>query len=158
MWSREQWFDRRQRGVKEKMISILDSKGHGADMRTTWALLAPDGPHVGPMNRGIKDKIWLLKIHQVQTTLSSYLASWWPMVLVCMALTYARGSAKTASNHKPYTPFAKSNGRFFSDTKINMMLSSNLYDFWWVHKMYVTVHFMCKIYWPVASTRSAPGF
>ena len=28
-----------------------------------------------------------------------------------------------------YTPFAKTNGRFFSDTKINMMPLSNLYDF-----------------------------
>ena len=45
-----------------------------------------------------------------------------------------------------YTPFAKSNGRFFSDTEINMMPSSNLYDFWLVHKMHVAVHFMCKIY------------
>ena len=27
------------------------------------------------------------------------------------------------------TPFAKSNGRFFSDTKINMIPSSDLYDF-----------------------------
>ena len=57
-----------------------------------------------------------------------------------------------------YTPFAKSNGRFFSDTKINMMASSNLHDFWWVHKMHVTVHVMCKIYWIFALTRTAPGF
>ena len=28
-----------------------------------------------------------------------------------------------------YTPFDKSNGRFFSDTKINMMPLSNLYNF-----------------------------
>ena len=33
----------------------------------------------------------------------------------------------------------------FSDTKINMMPSSNLYDFWWVHKMHASVHFLCKI-------------
>ena len=46
-----------------------------------------------------------------------------------------------------HTPFAKSNGRFFSETSINMMPSSNLYDFWWVHKMYASVHFLCKIYW-----------
>ena len=57
-----------------------------------------------------------------------------------------------------HTPFAKSNGRFFSETKINMLPSSNLYDFWWVHKMHVSVHFVCKIYWFFALTRSAPGF
>ena len=45
-----------------------------------------------------------------------------------------------------YTPFAKSNGRFFSETKISMMPSSNLYDFWWVHKMHASVHFLCKIH------------
>ena len=27
-----------------------DSKVHGANMGPTWVLLAPDGPHVGPMN------------------------------------------------------------------------------------------------------------
>ena len=27
-----------------------DSKIHGVDMGPTWVLLAPDGPHVGPMN------------------------------------------------------------------------------------------------------------
>ena len=62
------------------------------------------------------------------------------------------------ASHKCNTPFAKSNGRFFSDTKINMMPSSNLYDFWWVHKMHASVHFLFKIYWLLALTRSAPGF
>ena len=39
-----------------------DSKLHGANMGPTWVLLAPDGPHVGPMNlaiRGVKDVIFL---------------------------------------------------------------------------------------------------
>ena len=31
-----------------------DSKGHWANMGTTWVLLAPDGPHVGPMNLAIR--------------------------------------------------------------------------------------------------------
>ena len=58
---------------------------------------------------------------------------------------------RQATSHYPSqcwprsTPFAKSNGRFFSDTKMNMMPSSNLYDFWWVHKMHVTVHFVQNI-------------
>ena len=43
---------------------VLDSKIHGATMGPTWALLVPDGPHVGLMNlafRGIYDKlcIWM---------------------------------------------------------------------------------------------------
>ena len=45
------------------------------------------------------------------------------------------------------TPIDKSNGRFFSDAKINMMPSSNLHDFWWVYWMHVRVHFPCQIYW-----------
>ena len=31
-----------------------DSKVHGANMGPTWVLLAPDGPHVGPMNFAIR--------------------------------------------------------------------------------------------------------
>ena len=30
---------------------------HGANMRPTWVLLAPDGPHVGPMNLAIRDML-----------------------------------------------------------------------------------------------------
>ena len=30
-----------------------DSKVHGANMGPTWVLLAPDGPHVGPINFAI---------------------------------------------------------------------------------------------------------
>ena len=36
---------------------------------------------------------------------------------------------RTAGKLKSSTPFAKSNGRFFSDVKTNMMPLSNLYDF-----------------------------
>ena len=32
----------------------LDSKDHGANMRPTWVLSAPGGPHVGPMNLTIR--------------------------------------------------------------------------------------------------------
>ena len=31
-----------------------DSKVHGTNMGTTWALPTPDGPHVGPMNLAIR--------------------------------------------------------------------------------------------------------
>ena len=32
-----------------------DSKVHGTHMGPNWVLSAPDGPHVGPMNRAIRD-------------------------------------------------------------------------------------------------------
>ena len=41
-----------------------DNKVHGTNMGPTWALSAPDGPHVGPMNLAIRvwfrigDKPW----------------------------------------------------------------------------------------------------
>ena len=34
--------------------TYLDSKVHGANMGPTWVLLAPDGPHIGPMNLAIR--------------------------------------------------------------------------------------------------------
>ena len=34
-----------------------NSKDHGANMGPTWVLSAPDGPHVGPMNLAIGDRI-----------------------------------------------------------------------------------------------------
>ena len=40
-----------------------DSKVHGANMRPTWVLSAPDGPHVGPMNIGIWLKANIVLIH-----------------------------------------------------------------------------------------------
>ena len=36
-----------------QLKGIPDSKVHGANMGLTWVLLAPDGPHVGPMNLAI---------------------------------------------------------------------------------------------------------
>ena len=49
---------------------------------------------------------------------------------------------KTENTH---TPFAKSNGRFFSDTKINMIPLSNLYDFGGCIK-YIQVFIFCAKY------------
>ena len=34
-----------------------DSKVHGANMGPTWVLLAPDGPHVGPINLAVRELI-----------------------------------------------------------------------------------------------------
>ena len=38
-----------------------DSKIHGANMRPTWDLSAPDGPHDGPMNLAIRE--WTAEHH-----------------------------------------------------------------------------------------------
>ena len=35
-----------------------DNKVHGANMRPTWVLSAPDGPHIGPMNLAVRVLIW----------------------------------------------------------------------------------------------------
>ena len=42
-----------------------DSKDHGANMGPIWVLSTPDGPHVGPMNRAIREldaqlsRVWM---------------------------------------------------------------------------------------------------
>ena len=46
---------------------IPDSKVHGANMRPTWVLSAPDGPHVGPMNLAIRDDSALRLFYVLQT-------------------------------------------------------------------------------------------
>ena len=68
---------------------------------------------------------------------SHYLSQCWPRFLPPYSVT---------------TPFDKSNGRFFSDVKIDMMPSPNLHDFWSVYWMHVHVHFPCKTYWPFGLT------
>ena len=40
--------------TKHKEIAYPDSKVHVANMGPTWALSAPDGPHIGPMNLAIR--------------------------------------------------------------------------------------------------------
>ena len=37
--------------------SIPDIKVRGANMRPTWVLSAPSGPHIGPINLAIRDII-----------------------------------------------------------------------------------------------------
>ena len=43
------------------MDSYPDSEVHGAKMGPTWVLLAPDGPHIGPVNLAI----WVVMPHDV---------------------------------------------------------------------------------------------
>ena len=54
-----------------KFSNIPDSKVHGANMRPTWVLSAPDGPHVGPMNLAIRDMLLKMIYHLPQLVLWS---------------------------------------------------------------------------------------
>ena len=40
--------------IKPTLCLVPDSKVHGANIWPTWVLLAPVGPHVGPMNLAIR--------------------------------------------------------------------------------------------------------
>ena len=40
-----------------QLLNNRDSKVHGASKGPTWVLSAPDGPHVGPMNLAIRERI-----------------------------------------------------------------------------------------------------
>ena len=44
-----------------RMYKYPESKVHGTNMGPTWVLLAPDGPHVGPMNLalGVGDIVYI---------------------------------------------------------------------------------------------------
>ena len=47
-----------------------DNKVYGANMGPTWVLLAPDGPHVGPMNLAIREHRHIaLMEHEKETVL-----------------------------------------------------------------------------------------
>ena len=41
---------------------IPDNKVHGAHVGPTWAMSAPDGPYVGPMNFAIWDVLHIMDI------------------------------------------------------------------------------------------------
>ena len=41
--------------IADAYNKLPDSKVHGANMGPTWVLSAPDRPHVGPMNRAIRE-------------------------------------------------------------------------------------------------------
>ena len=43
--------------MRRRMLHNPDSKVHGANMKPTWVLSAPDGPHVGPMNLAIREDL-----------------------------------------------------------------------------------------------------
>ena len=44
--------------------TVPDSTVHGAIMEPTWVMSAPDGPHVGPMNRAIRGVLFnFIRMH-----------------------------------------------------------------------------------------------
>ena len=58
-----------------------DSKFHGANMGPTWVVSAPDGPHVGPMNLAIRERLhstlqwWHMRHHASQINSNSNIFS-----------------------------------------------------------------------------------
>ena len=56
IWRKQQFIRQIQTSSRFLALAIPDSKVHGANMGPTWVLLAPDGPHVGPMNLAIRDQ------------------------------------------------------------------------------------------------------
>ena len=44
-----------QKERKSNLEYTPNSEVHGANMGPTWVLVAPDGPHVGPMNLAVRD-------------------------------------------------------------------------------------------------------
>ena len=42
------------RASANMVLTYPDSKIHGANIGSTWVLLAPGGPHVGPMKLAMK--------------------------------------------------------------------------------------------------------
>ena len=58
-----------------------DSKVHGANMRPTWIQLAPDGPHVCPMNLAIRVSSVTLNI-VIMTCLLQYIDISWSVSLL----------------------------------------------------------------------------
>ena len=63
-----------------------DSKVHGANMEPTWALSAPNGPHVGPMNLAIR--VIVTKIFTIDSL--HPIASMGPSSLPCSTLLDVR--------------------------------------------------------------------
>ena len=69
LWICDMWF---LRG------SNPDSKVHGANMGPTWALSAPDGPHVDPMILAIREGMSsVLYLPYYMHALSQYVGSHW---------------------------------------------------------------------------------
>ena len=44
--------------ISVSFLNVQNSKVHGANMGPTWVLSAPDGPHAGPMNLGIRGSMF----------------------------------------------------------------------------------------------------
>ena len=75
-----QWKGKKKRNaiILPKYNINPDSKVHGANMGPTWALSAPGGPHVGPMNLAIREAIKRRGHKEVTYTveMKAYLRTW----------------------------------------------------------------------------------
>ena len=60
-----------------------DNKVHGANMGPTWALSAPDGPHVGPMNFAIRVLNLWWKIHK---NAKAIVLVWYCVLIHCQTI------------------------------------------------------------------------
>ena len=81
--------------VQIQLIDLyLDSKVHGANMGPTWALSAPDGPHVGPMNLAI----------MVSTVVLCLVYSCWFPIGHNIVILYIQGSSNLPSVKTPGLP------------------------------------------------------
>ena len=52
------WFQIHNYRYRHNIWDAPNSKVHGANIGPTWALSAPDGPHVGPMNLPIRGTLY----------------------------------------------------------------------------------------------------
>ena len=63
-------------GLWQVMHTYPDNKVHGANMGSTWVLLAPDGPHISPMNLVIRVSEWEPPLYQFAVGLLTHNNSW----------------------------------------------------------------------------------
>ena len=77
-------------------FAVPDSKVHGANMGPTWVLSAPDGPHVGTMNRAIWDVFQTPLLNPQHQVHIRWIRSFTWNGLVCLS------KALTVCNPLPY--------------------------------------------------------
>ena len=89
---------------------IPDSKVHGANMRPTWVLSTPGGPHVGPMNLAI----WALNMTKHRESVWIYHGMYGTTRDEC--LCFLKLWCRVVSKIKHYTDFAWAPWRLKSQT------------------------------------------
>ena len=124
-------------------IVFPDSNVHGANKRPTWVLLAPDGPHVGPMNLAIRVG-YEERIREPDCQFA-YLIPEWSLECWHIWIAVCIGNEATLLRHcwhsgRSETHFTKSlsahNLNLFALSWIQMRISNNFTDaapaqLWW---------------------------